>query len=174
MKYLIFLFLQAPVLAAGGAAAGHLSDLIVPAINFTIVFGFIFWKAKGPISRMFDENSVKVKELVELAQKRDKEAQIKLDMYQKKMSGVQSEIDGIIKAAESDAQLFETEYVKEVEANMEKMIKDSEHKLESEKNNMIKMLNASLLDEVISKAKNKLSSDKSLNSKTTTNILSKL
>ena len=174
MKYLLVLVLQSTVLAAGGGAGGHLSDLAVPALNFFIVFGFIFWKVKAPLKRMFDENAVKVKELVELAQERDKEAQIKLEMYEKKMSGVNSEVEGILKSAEGDSEAFEKEYLKEVAQNIEKISIDGENKLESEKNNMIKMLNATLLDEVISKAKGTLTSDKNLNSKTTSNILSKL
>ena len=173
MKYLALLILQGTALAAGGGH-GHISDLIVPAGNFLIVFGFIAFKMKGPVKRMFDENSVKVKELVELAQERDKEAQIKLDMYEKKMSGLTSEVNTIMENAQKDGQNFETSYLEEVKETMVKISRDTDSKLESEKNNMIKMLNTSLLDEVIAKAKSKLTSDSSLNKKTTENILAKL
>jgi len=173
MKYLALLILQGTALAAGDGH-GSISDLIVPAGNFLIVFGFIAFKLKGPVKRMFDENSVKVKELVELASERDKEAQIKLDMYEKKMSGVEAEINTIIENAHKDSQNFEQNYLNEVKDTMTKISKDTDSKLESEKNTMIKMLNSTLLDEVISKAKSKLGSDSSLNKKTTDNILSKL
>jgi F-type H+-transporting ATPase subunit b len=172
MKYLALLILQGTAFAAGGE--GSITDLIVPAGNFLIVFGFIAFKMKGPVKRMFDENAVKVKELVELAQERDKEAQIKLDMYEKKMNGVDSEVSTIIENAHKDSQNFEKTYLNEVEETMAKISKDTDLKLESEKNNMIKMLNSSLLDEVIAKAKTKLTSDSSLGKKTTDNILSKL
>jgi F-type H+-transporting ATPase subunit b len=172
MKYLALLVLQGTAFAAGGA--GSITDLIVPAGNFLIVFGFIAFKLKGPVKRMFDENSVKVKELVELAQERDKEAQIKLDMYEKKMNGVESEVNTIIETAHKDSQSFEKNYLDEVKDTMAKISRDTDSKLESEKNNMVKMLNSSLLDEVIAKAKTKLVSDSSLSKKTTDNILSKL
>jgi len=55
-----------------------------------------------------------------------------------------------------------------------KLSKDSEHKIESEKNAMIKMLNETLLDEVIAKAKSKIVADANVSKKTTENILSKL
>lgn len=173
MKYLVILLLQSAVFAAGNGH-GSISDLIVPALNFTIVFGFIGFKLKGPLKRMFDENSVKVKELVELASERDKEAQIKLDMYEKKISSLDSEVNTILENAKKDSEKFEKEYAEEISASMTKMEKDSQIKLETEKNGMLKMLNASLLDEVISRAKSKIESDNTLNKKTTDNILSRL
>ncbi|EQC43258.1 ATP synthase F0 subunit B [Bacteriovorax sp. Seq25_V] len=176
MKLFSLLLLQLGAFAAseGGHSAGHLSDLIVPAVNFAIVFGFIGWKLKAPLKKMFDDNSVKVKELVELASERDREAQIKLDTYEKKISHLDSEVKAIIENAHKDSEAFEANYVKEVKETIAKLTNDSAHKIESEKNAMIKMLNETLLDEVIAKAKSKIVADTNINKKTTENILSKL
>ena len=48
MKVLLLIFLQA-LTFAGGAAGGSITDLMVPAGNFILVFGFIFWKLKPMI-----------------------------------------------------------------------------------------------------------------------------
>lgn len=170
MKVLLLIFLQA-LTFAGGAAGGSITDLMVPAGNFILVFGFIFWKLKPMIKRHFEENSVKIKELVELAHKRDKEAQIKLESYQEKMNNVSNEVEKIISDAKKDADNFEQSHIKEMSEAKEKATKDSAHKLESEKNMMVRHLNESLLDEVISLTKNKISNDNSLNGKATAKLL---
>ena len=169
MKVLLLILLQSITLAAGGG--GSITDLLVPAGNFVLVFGFILYKLKPIIKRHFEENSIKIKELVELAHKRDKEAQIKLESYQEKMNNVDKEIEKIITDAKKDAENFEQSHIKEMSEAKEKATKDSAHKLESEKNVMVRHLNESLLDEVISLTKNKISSDKSLSSKTTEKLL---
>ena len=172
MKVLTLILLQTFTFAAGGG--GHFSDLLVPAGNFILVFGFIAYKLKPIIKRHFEDNSIKVKELVELAHKRDKEAQIKLESYQEKMNNVTSEVESILASAKKDAQEFEKNHVQEMADAKEQATKDSAHKLESEKNVMIKSLNESLLDEVISLTKNKISKDSTLSGKTTANLLNNI
>ena len=61
-----------------------------------------------------------------------------------------------------------------MKASMEKMEKDSEHKLESEKKMMLKSLNESLLDEVINKTKSTIHKDEKLSNKATSNLISRL
>ncbi len=173
MKVLTLILLQTFTFAAGGGA-GHLSDLLVPAGNFILVFGFIAYKLKPIIKKHFEDNSIKVKELVELAHKRDKEAQIKLESYQEKMNNVTSEVESILANAKKDAQEFEKSHIQEMADAKDKATKDSAHKLESEKNVMIKSLNESLLDEVISLTKNKISKDNTLSGKTTANLLNNI
>ena len=54
MKLISILLLQTVAMAAGGAhGEASITDLAVPALNFGIVFGFIGWKLKGPMKRMF-------------------------------------------------------------------------------------------------------------------------
>ncbi len=173
MKLLLITLLPSIAFAAGGKG-GHISELLVPAGNFILVFGFIFWKLKPAIKRHFEENAIKIKELVELAQKRDKEAQLKLESYQEKMKNVSTECNKIIENAKEDANNFEQSYAEEMKQASQKATKDSDHKLESEKNNMIKHLNESLLDEVISITKNKIQGDANLGSKTTDKLLSNI
>lgn len=176
MKLLAVLLMNSLALASASAHGEHpsISELIVPAVNFVIVFGFIFLKAKAPLRKMFDNNVVKIRELVELAANRDREAQIKLDTYQKKLNSAEAESKQIIAGAEHDGAEFEKNYVLEVKQNIEKLSKDADSKVESEKNSMIKMLNETLLDEVISKAKGKISSDKNSNKTATDKLLQRL
>ena len=73
--------------------------------------------------------------------------------------------------AKKDAQEFEKSHIQEMADAKDKATKDSAHKLESEKNMMVRHLNESLLDEVISLTKNKISNDNGLNGKATAKLL---
>lgn len=175
MKLLLALIISNITLAAGGEYhGGHLKDLLVPAINFTIVFGFMAWKIIPMMKNSFVEKADSVKDLVEFAAKKDAKAQQELSASKSKLDNIENEKETIITNAKKDGERFEENFVSEIKASMEKMEKDSEHKLESEKKMMLKNLNESLLDEVISKTKNKIHSDSNLSNKATSNLISRL
>lgn len=175
MKFLLALIISNVALAAGGEYhGGHLSDLLVPAINFTIVFGFMAWKIIPLMSKSFTEKSENIKDLVEYAANKDAKAQEELNASKAKIDNIDSEKEKIISNAKVDSENFEKNYVAEIEASMEKMEKDSAHKLDSEKKMMLKNLNESLLDEVINKTKSTIHNDSSLSNKATSNLISRL
>ncbi len=175
MKLLLALVISNITLAAGGEYhGGHLSDLLVPAINFTIVFGFMAWKIIPLMKKSFIEKADSVKDLVEYAAEKDAKAQEELSASKSKLDNIESEKEKIISNAKVDGEKFEENFVAEINATMAKMEKDSEHKLESEKKMMLKALNESLLDEVISKTKSKINTDKNLSEKATSNLISRL
>ncbi|MFG1482394.1 ATP synthase F0 subunit B [Halobacteriovorax sp. HFRX-2_2] len=175
MKLLLALVFSNIVFAAGGEYhGGHLSDLLVPAINFTIVFGFMAWKIIPFMKNSFVEKADSIKDLVEYAAEKDAKAEKVLSASKAKLDNIEGEKEQIITNAKKDGDKFEETYVQEIKASMEKMEVDSSHKLESEKKMMLKQLNESLLDEVISKTKNKIHSDSSLSNKATSNLISRL
>ena len=141
---------------AAGAGGGHISDLMFPAINFFLLFGFIFIKLRKPISEAFTRNSEEVENLYNMAEEKSKEAQIKLDEYTKKLESLDSEMSRIIQNAEEDGTKFDAVQKAETHSSIERMKRDAANKIESEKNEMVRQLNSSLLDEVISKAKQRL------------------
>lgn len=169
---LVLSILLSNAYAAGGG--GHLTDLVIPALNFVVFAGIIFLAIKGPMKKMFSENAVKVKELYTYAEGKDKEAQIKLDMYEKKMNSLQSEIQKINEDIQKDEIVFKENVAKETAAQLEKMQKDSILKLESEKNSLLKNLNEALVNEVIAKAKNKISENKDYKEKATKKLVAEL
>jgi len=170
---LLGLFNSSTLYAAGGASHGHITDLIAPAVNFFLLFGFIAFKMKKPLSDMFTKKATDVQELYDEAEEKNKEAQIKLDMYEKKMDQIESEKGEILKAAQRDSMDFEKTSQRETEAVIEKMKKDTDLKIESEKKQMIKTLSMGLIDQVINKAKESIKSDSALQAKVSGRLLAK-
>lgn len=160
--------------AGGGYGEIHWTDIIHPWINFAIIFGFIGWKIKGMISDAFTKNAEEVESLYIVAEEKDKEAQIKLDALRKKFDQVESAKEKIIQNAMTDAEKFEAKYREEIESNIERLKREAANKVESEKNEMMRELNASLLEQVISKTKTSVKSNDEYRKKAAEKLLSEV
>lgn len=159
---------------AAGGGTGTVKDLIFPAINFVILFGTLGILLRKPVKEMFDKNADDVASLFGLAEEKDKEAQIKLDEYSKKMSNLDSEKKKIMDEAESSAQKFSKEHATETDGLIASLETDAHSRIENEKNQMVRSLNATLLDEVINKVKTKVGNDKGLQDKATKKLVSQI
>lgn len=174
LKFLIPALFVTSTFAAGNGGHGSVADLAWPAVNFVILLTGLLYVIKKPMREMFDKNAEDVTNLFEYADKRDKEAKIKLEMYQKKMENLESEKSKIIKNAENEAQNFLNKTEEESKAYLERMERDAESKIQHEKETLQNKLTEDLVTEVINKAKAKISSDSELNKKATNKLISQI
>lgn len=158
----------------GGHGGGHIMELLPKAVNFGLVFGFMLWKIKKPVSDMFTKNSKDVAALFQVAEQKDKEAQIKLETYEKKISNLASEKTKIIEDAKSEASSFEKKVATETAATLEKMKKDTAAKVQAEQNSLTSKLGAELIEEVIAKTKTTVKSSKDNQDKATSKLMAQL
>lgn len=155
--------------AAGGT--GTIMDIMYPVINFTLFFGFLLLKLKKSVSESFNDKADEVKEQYEFADVKNKESDIKLKMYEDKLKNLNAEEAKIRESAKKDADTFLKENTEEKNQMVERVKKDSKNSLESEKNSMIRGINSELLDLILSKTKQQISSDEGLRSKATNKLL---
>ncbi len=176
MKVAIVLMTLVSTAQAAGSGAGHgsVADLMWPAINFVLLASFLVWKIKKPLRDMFEKNANDVKYLFEHAEKKDKEATIKLAALQEKMGNLEGEKNKILKSAEKEADDFISRSEKESKDYLRRLEMDSDSKLEYEKTSRVAELEETLVDEVISKAKCKIGSDKSLSDKVTKKLITQI
>jgi len=172
----IFLFLPLS-LSVFGASEGHevsVLDLKFPALNFLILFGFLFFKLRKPLANLFVKYSKDVEELFNHAEKKDKEAQIKLDMYKTKLDQVGNVTKKISEDAKKDVKAYVRKLEKENIEKLERLESDSRDKVLYEKNMMVEEVERELLEQVVALAKNKIGSDKAAQAKATNMLLGKL
>lgn len=177
MKYLIALISMittSRLLAAGGGSHGSVSDLLFPAINFFALLGGLIYLMRKPMAEMFTNNAKEVTNLFEYAEKKDKEAKIKLEMFQKKMENLDGEKNKIIKNAENEASAFIESSKNESGEYLKRLAEDSKAKVQYEKSSLEDEIRESLVNEVINKAKEKISSDKELTNKATKKLISQI
>jgi F-type H+-transporting ATPase subunit b len=160
--------------SAGGAHGGSISDLILPAWNFIPLSILLIALLRKPIRDGFNKNAADVESLYNVAEEKDKEAQIKLDMYEKKMSSLKVETDRVMKEAQARTEEFDKNSQIETEQIVQKMGVDAETKVTYEKEQAVRVVNASLVDEVIAKAKSKIKENKDFNTKATNKLVAEI
>ena len=161
-------------LAAGGSSHGSVSDLLFPAINFFALLCGLIYLIRKPMAEMFTNNAKEVTNLYEYAEKKDKEAKIKLEMFQKKMENLEGEKNKIVKNAEQEANGFIEMSKNESGEYLDRLARDSKAKVQFEKNSLENEIRESLVNEVIGKAKEKISSNNDLTKKATEKLIAQI
>lgn len=175
LKLIALILTAADVQAAGGGAhGGHISELILPAWNFIPLFLVMVVLLRKPISAAFTKNAEDVESLYNVAEEKDKAAQIKLDMYEKKMNSLKSESEKIMKETKDQIEEFEKASASETVGMIEKLNLNADQKVAYEKDQAVRAINASLVDEVIAKAKSKINENKDYKDKVTNKLVSEI
>ncbi len=176
MKYILFLtvIFTNSVFAAGGGHGGSPMDLKWKLLNFFLLFGFIAFKIRKPVSEMFTKNAKEVEELFHYADKLDKEASKNLSEAETKLKNITNAKKAIQDEANTEASNFGKKYNLEIDEKIKKFKSDSELRLENDKNVMIGEIRKKLVDEVISKAKSSIAANSNHKNNITSKLLSKI
>ncbi len=170
------LLLSGVLLASGFAYAsenGHASatDLVPAFINLSILVVLLIYVLKKPVKEHYEAKSDAVKNVLERASVKAKEAEMMMQAQQKKIDGVASEIDKMYQDTDESIAKYKVEYAAEVDERIAKMKEDAASKIEAEKTEQINKLNSSFLDEVIAKAKSTIKSNPELSNEATNKAL---
>jgi F0F1-type ATP synthase membrane subunit b/b' len=171
------LLLSLEALASGDSHGGHVpspKDLIAPAFNFIVLFGFLIFKIKKPLKQHFEMKAKKVSEVLDRAQVKSKEAQVLFDLNTKKMKEVDQEVANIQKSAEDDARKFAQECDKEAKDKTEKIKNEAIGRVEAEKRALINQLNKELVDDVILKSKKMITTDSNIKKDLTSKVVKEI
>ena len=169
MKMLILavLLITSNAFAAGGGP----TDLLPAFLNFGLLFLFLGWKLKKPLSGYFSNKSDEIKTILDRANVKAKEAEMMMQMQQKKIDGMKDEINKIMNDVDQQVSDFETKYSKEIDERIVKLKEDATLKVEAERKQQMNSLSESILNTVILKTKNILKNDKGLAENATKKVL---
>jgi F-type H+-transporting ATPase subunit b len=106
--------------AAGNGGHGSVTDLIAPAINFFILFGFLAFKLKGPAREHFTNKAKNIKETIERASQKSQQAEAKMKEQKDKMNNLDNAKKEILASAENEANDFANRNKKETTERIEK------------------------------------------------------
>lgn len=173
MKYILLLS-PSVLLAAGSAGHGSATDLIPSFVNVIVLAALLIWKAGPFVVSYFNDQAQEVDTVMRRAETKAKEASDMMAITSKKMSESDNEINQLKSNAKAQVDQFEANYNKEVTEKIERLNKDALLKIEAEKKSLSDSVNELLVTEVVSKAKSKISSDKSLKESSTQKILKDL
>src|SRR5690606_15946476 len=151
--------------AAPGGTGGHLSDLIAPAINLSILLGVLGWKLKGPLKNYFTSKADEISNTMERVNLKSKEAQMMLENEERKASNLDSEIKAIHQQVENEVLTYEKNLSRETEEKTQKLKSDANLKLQADNKAALDELNAELLNEVVKKTKNTIKTNQDYQNK---------
>lgn len=157
--------------AAAGGGHGSITDLIAPAINVGILLGVLIWKLKGPLKEHFDNRANEVSNTLERANLKAKEAQMMLEGEERKSANLANEIKQINQQSETDVLVYEKNLSKETEDKTQKLKVDANQKIQADKKGMMDELNAELLNQVITKTKSTIKTNKEYQNKVSSKLL---
>ncbi len=159
--------------AEGGHGGGHgsITDLVAPAFNVIVLIGVLVYATKDKLKAYFDNQAEDVKNTLERADIKAKEAAMMLQSQQSKMSNLQTEIKNIHGQAQTDVMVFESHLKQETEDKIGKMKLDATSKVAADKKQMLDDLNAELLNQVVEKAKATIKNNKEYQSKVSNKML---
>jgi F-type H+-transporting ATPase subunit b len=146
-------------------------DLKYPVLNFVLLFGFIIWKGKAPLSAMFDKNSDSVKSQMDSAEKQSKDANEKLNSLENKMKNIDTELVKITGDYNEDVAVFTKTTGEETNTTLARMKRDVENKIDGEKKELADQLNHDLLNLVVGKAQGKIGANRDLKTQATSKIV---
>ena len=174
LSSLILIIAPHTLFAAGDSHGGSVWELSYPAFNFLLLFSFLLWKLRRPISEAFDNNAKLIRESYELAEERDKEARLKYEMFRQKLDNFTSESNQILNNVEKDAENFSAQRNKDMNSTIERMKRDIDSKLTHEKNILVQNLNKELVNNIINKTKANIQNDNTLKRRAAQKLLNEI
>jgi F0F1-type ATP synthase membrane subunit b/b' len=147
---------------AAGDGHGHVTDLIAPLVNVIILLSFLIWKLKKPFANHFSEKSANIKNAIERASIKAKEVELMLAKQKSKNANLDNEIKNMENKIMQDLEQYKSLITVETSNKIEKLKEDAKAKIAAERKELLEELNNILLNEVIAKTKNNLSSDRQL------------
>lgn len=116
------------------------SALIAQLINFTVLFGLLYFVAYKPLMRMFDERSRRVKESLEQTEQIKEQAEMAEKETVKRIQEASKEGQKIIQKAEQAGEEIRQKAQQDAEKQSEKIIKRAQAEIKQERDEAVSEL----------------------------------
>ena len=150
---LVMVLAKNHLMAAESSGDGHIGELFWPAINFGVLLIFLTVKLIAVLRKTLEEESVNVKNLYDFAEKKDRETQIRLEIYRKKLANFDAEKRKIGENTRQEIRAFQKSIERETQKIISKMKKEGNDKINNEKMGMIAAIHSTLVEKIIVKTK---------------------
>jgi len=157
MRLFFILILSSVNCFAAGKGHGTVSDLMWPAVNFIVLFGFLFHKMKSPINESYMTLSEDIKNKINSAKNAEEKAIDFLNSQKTAQANTENEIIKLQQDHElnlsNQRKVLESEY----DQKTKKLYSDFENKLIGERKKIESKISSNLLESIINKTSNTIS-----------------
>lgn len=166
-KILLFctFFLNTSLVIAAGAHGEHeasVTSLALPFFNFVIFLLIIYWKLFPILRTMFNENYEKITKTINETKLKIEAADLKYRNQLAKNNALPGMLNELEVSAKYQVDEMNNLFKKETEDKLNKLKIDAEDKIKAYKHSILQKLNNEVIEEVFTKAKDKIKSDSPL------------
>ena len=122
----------------------HLTELIVGAIAFAIVFGFMAKWVLPRLNQVLDERREKIQGEMEKAEAAHKDAQAELDEYRSQLAGARDEANRVIEEARKTAEQLRKDLQAKAEQDAADLVVRAQEEIRAERDRVFQELKASV------------------------------
>lgn len=180
MKNLVTIFIVLPMMlhasGQGSESAHHggLSDLIYPAINFSLLIAMLIYLLKDKVRVYYRENAESIKSMFENAEKGHRQAQNRLEDFNLKIANLDQLLEKVEKETISDIVRYKNELKESIDDQMNRLKRDSVSKLENEKECGKKQIQEEVVSMLIQDIREKIQTDRSLRKQVDQKLMSNI
>ena len=157
--------------AEGSTQSGGVADLKWSAINFLFFLALLLGKIRRPLREKFEKNAKDVAFLFEFSAKKDREAQIRLDIYKGKMDTINLEYQRITGHVEREIKEAIENAQKRTKAQTEQMKNNFENKIFQEERVLSAKITNQFMDKVLEEAKDTIKQNQELKKRVTSKLV---
>ena len=161
--------------AAGNAHhEPSIRDVMWPAVNFTLLFGFLIWKLKKPVAKAFVRYAETVEETYQMAKNNQRMAETKKAEVAEKLNSFEALKVKEKEKIEEEFNLLKVEVAKEAGEQAEKLTADAASRFEYEKQQLVKDMNREVVEVILDQAKETIAKSPTLKKDITEKLIAKL
>lgn len=128
---LISILVPLPVQAAEGAQEWGWIQTLGRWFNLIFLFGLIYYFVRKPLSEFFSERRRKLRQELEAAARAHDQAEAKLQEIQKRLEGLDQELEQIRNSARQEAESERERILNDARAEADKLIASAQNEIES-------------------------------------------
>lgn len=142
MVSLLSLFWASGVQASGGSGGEEANwmNFLWRMINFIILVGFLYWLLAKKLVMFFGNRRAEIRQSMEDAEKRRKEAQDQFQLYEEKLKKAHEEIDGISRMIQVQGEEERRRIIENAHRTAEKLKEDTQVRMQQEIKKAVKQL----------------------------------
>ena len=123
-----------------GSLGLNVSTLIAQVVNFTVLFGLLYFVAYKPIMRMFDERSRRVKESIDQTEHIKKQAELAEKETAKRIQEASKEGQKMIQRAEQAGEEARQKAKEEASVEAERLVARAQSEIQRERDEAVSEL----------------------------------
>jgi F-type H+-transporting ATPase subunit b len=147
LKYILFLFVPALLLASGGAEEGH-TDIFARTVNFAIFAAILYYLLAEPLKTFYFGRKNSIAQKLDSIQEKLKESNKAKEEAQNKVQEAKANAKSLIETSKKEAELLAEKIVKETQLELDALDKAFKEKTDIQRRKVAREVVGNVLEQL--------------------------